>query len=271
MQEKKKLDPDPEPESERVTEPEPIVKGEGTGKTEPVIAMVLGSTITSSSGTTTLYRAVSHAEFNQLMQTGKFSSGQNGLNAKFFAESYQDAVKWGNILNGQGHYKVIKVEVPNNVANDTNKFIRWERLDGIGPARAAECSDLNKLKLKVLEVNDRNDDDDLKPGGGSSSGGLGAGKTKTVSDGQGYNYIIDNAGNIRRDTSYPDSWMQPMWLQPPGFVKITNRHDYGDVFYNIHGYRRDSGQMGIPIVPIPGGGIPVPAPAPMPMPIPVFP
>lgn len=120
-----------------------------------------------------------------------------------------------------------------------------------------------------MEINDDDDnDDDLKPGGGTGSGGLGAGQTKTISDGQGFNYIVDNAGNIRRKTSYPDSWMQPMWLQPPAFVKITDRNDYGDVFYNLSGYRRGSGQNGIPVIPInPSGGIPIPAPAPVPIPV----
>lgn len=135
------------------------------------------------------------------------------------------------------HFLYQEVEFPNKVANDPNKFIRWERLDRLGPARAAECSDLNKLK--ILEVNN---DDDLKAEGGGGSGGLGSGNTKIISDGQRYNYIVDDVGNIRRITSYADDWMQPIWLRPPAFVKITDRNDYGDVFYNLKGYRRDGSQ-----------------------------
>jgi len=254
---------------------------EGTGNSsKPQIAMVMGSIIMSNSETVDLYRSVSEAEFKQLMEKGKFSPGPNGLNAKFFAESYDDAVTWGSKLEGENNFRVIKIQVDKDIANDTNKFIRWDKLDAIGPARAAEYTDLNKLGLKIKEVDKnkkpKNDDDDHKPSGGTGSGGgLGNGETITLSDGQGYNYIIDNSGNIRRDTSYPDSWMRsPFEYQPPMFVKITDRYDYGDVFYNINGYRRGTGQSsGIPILLInPGGNIPLPIPGPIyePIPIPAF-
>ncbi len=66
--------------------------------------------------------------------------------------------------------------------------------------------------------------------------------------------------------------MQSIWSPIPGFVDITDRYDHGDVFYNLNGYRRESIQDGIPIVPInPGWSIPIPIPAPAPMPIPAFP
>lgn len=101
-----------------------IFSPQGVNTPVPKIAMVLGSVTTSGSGTTILYRAVSPAEFNELMNTGKFSPGSNGLNAKFFAETYENAVKWGDALEGQGNYKVIKIQVSNKAANGPNKFIR---------------------------------------------------------------------------------------------------------------------------------------------------
>lgn len=59
-----------------------------------------------------------------------------------------------------------------------------------------------------------------------------------------------------------------MVTQPRRFAKITNRHDYGDVFYNTHGYRRGTGQEGVYVMPVNlSGGIPMPAPAPMPIPV----
>lgn len=99
---------------------------EGTGKTTPQISLVLGSVNTQSSGYTTLYRAVNQAEFDELMSTGKFDAGKNGLDVKFFAEKYNDAVTWGNKMNGAGNSRIIEVRIPNKTADNSENFYRWE-------------------------------------------------------------------------------------------------------------------------------------------------
>jgi hypothetical protein len=82
--------------------------------------------------TVTLYRAVSEAEWQQLMRIGKFEAVPGSLEGKFFAESAEDAAQWGEILEWAGHYRIVEVELATSAANS---FLRWEKLDGIGPAR----------------------------------------------------------------------------------------------------------------------------------------
>jgi len=95
-------------------------------------------------GTTTLYRAVSNAEFEQIMETGTFEAGANSLGGKWFAETAEHANQWGEILEGKGAFKVVDAKIPTVQAD---KFMRLERLDGIGPARYAE---LDQLKNAVI-------------------------------------------------------------------------------------------------------------------------
>lgn len=51
---------------------------------------------------TTLFRAVSPAEFRQVMRTGAFEAGANSLGGKWLAESRGDAVKWGETMSRGG-------------------------------------------------------------------------------------------------------------------------------------------------------------------------
>jgi RHS repeat-associated protein len=96
--------------------------------------------------TVTLFRAVSREEAAQVLAQGAFKAGENFIGGKFFAETAEDAAKWGDILQGSGNYEVIRVDLPKSAA-DT--LMRWERLDGIGPARYGELSQINVLGLGV--------------------------------------------------------------------------------------------------------------------------
>jgi hypothetical protein len=95
---------------------------------------------------TTLYRAVSMAEFEQLMATGTFRASANSLEGKFFAESAEHAARWGELLNGAGNYRIIEATFPTNVANS---FMRWQRLDGIGPARYGTLDAINAAAPRI--------------------------------------------------------------------------------------------------------------------------
>ncbi len=101
----------------------------------------------AGSGTTKLYRAVSVGEFEQLMRTGKFEASPNALGGKFFAESVQDAAQWGEALEGAGRYRIVEIELPIDVAHT---LMRWERLDGIGPARYGELSQLEDAVIRQI-------------------------------------------------------------------------------------------------------------------------
>jgi hypothetical protein len=89
--------------------------------------------------TTTLYRAVSFAEHDDLMATGRFAQGPNSLGGKWFAESVDHADQWGELLEGAGNFRIISAELPTNVAD---QMMRVEKLDQIGPARYGELEQL---------------------------------------------------------------------------------------------------------------------------------
>jgi hypothetical protein len=96
-------------------------------------------------GTTTLYRAVGEAEFEQIMRTATFEAGPNSLGGKWFAESAEHAAQWGTKLEGKGAFEVVDAQIPTVRAN---KFMRVESLDGIGPARYAELDQLKNAVIK---------------------------------------------------------------------------------------------------------------------------
>jgi RHS repeat-associated protein len=94
--------------------------------------------------TMSLYRGVSQAERESLELSGRFSQGPNSLEGKWFAESSSDAAEWGRRLSGEGS-EVVRAEVSTDTAN---RFFRYERLDGIGPARYVEAEDFASLVYK---------------------------------------------------------------------------------------------------------------------------
>jgi len=97
--------------------------------------------------TMTLYRAVSEVEFQQLMRTGKFAVVPSSLEGKFVAESAEDAAQWGEMLEGASNYRIVEVEFPTSVAKS---LLRWEKLDGIGPARYGELHQLQNAVVRLL-------------------------------------------------------------------------------------------------------------------------
>jgi hypothetical protein len=93
----------------------------------------------------TLYRSVSESEYAHLMQTGRFAASSNSLGGKFFAESAADAAKWGQAL---GNPRVVSATFPRNVAD---QFMRWERLDGIGPARYGTMEQMKNYSIRSVQ------------------------------------------------------------------------------------------------------------------------
>jgi RHS repeat-associated protein len=87
------------------------------------------------SPTVTLYRAVSHAEAEQAINTQQFQVGPQGIPGKYFATTYDDAVTWGNSMYKGEPFTVLEVQVP---ANSMSQWHSWTKLDGIGPAYYAE-------------------------------------------------------------------------------------------------------------------------------------
>src|SRR5262245_49175113 len=96
----------------------------------------------------TLYRAVSEGEFQQLMRTGKFEAVPSSLEGKFFAESAEDAAWWGEMLEGASRYRIVEIALPASVAKSV---FRWEKLDGIGPARYSELPQLKDVVVRPTQ------------------------------------------------------------------------------------------------------------------------
>jgi len=87
-----------------------------------------------------LYRHVDDVELADISATGIFRSGPSGT-GKYFAETAEDAATWGRWLNpGQGG--VVATRVPRSFADD---LMRWQKLDGIGPARFVPPELLGRL------------------------------------------------------------------------------------------------------------------------------
>jgi hypothetical protein len=101
----------------------------------------------AASPTTTLFRAASHAEFADAMEWGILRPGPNSYaTGKFFAESGKDAAKWGNVLEGAGNFRILQLEFPSSTAD---KLMRFERLDGIGPARFGTFDQIGQPTIKL--------------------------------------------------------------------------------------------------------------------------
>jgi hypothetical protein len=93
--------------------------------------------------TTYLYRAVSEAERADLMATKIFRPGQNSyVTGKFFAETAEHAAQWGNAFYGRGNFTIIEAQFSRSVAD---QFMRWSRLDAIGPARCDWAGSLRNV------------------------------------------------------------------------------------------------------------------------------
>jgi hypothetical protein len=81
------------------------------------------------------------------MKTGTFQASRNSVGGKFFAESAEDAARWGEKLEGKGNFRIIDAQIPTVKANE---FMRWERLDNIGPARYAELDQLRGVPIRPV-------------------------------------------------------------------------------------------------------------------------
>ena len=99
--------------------------------------------------TVTLFRAGSKDEIAKALAEQMFESGENSLGGKWFAETANDAAKWGELMEGPGNYDILQTQVPKNVADN---MLRFDRLDGIGPARYGELSQLNAPGLVLTRV-----------------------------------------------------------------------------------------------------------------------
>ena len=99
-------------------------------------------------GYTRAYRAVSEAEYIDLMSTGKFRLGPNSMEGKWFADTPGGVLCHGDDLHGRGNYRVIEAYLPDSAPS----LYRMDNLDGYGPARYLDLEDLQNIYPRRARV-----------------------------------------------------------------------------------------------------------------------
>ncbi len=102
-----------------------------------------------SAGETKLYRVMSDAEYQSIINNGgKFSTYDRAMEEKWFATSPEDAAKWAEKFYPDGRYRMIEVEVP---TDSLNQMYQVGKLDGIGPAYSGGIDFFNSI-MKGLRL-----------------------------------------------------------------------------------------------------------------------
>lgn len=97
---------------------------------------------------TRCYRAISNAEYHDILASSVLRPGFNTLEGNWFADTLLGAIAHGNALYPDGDFRVIEVDIPNDVPSLSTRT----NLDGFGPARFVHGDDLPHLKLRALEI-----------------------------------------------------------------------------------------------------------------------
>lgn len=104
----------------------------------------------SAKGATTLYRSVSASERADIAASGVLRAGPNSFSTgKWFWESAEHAVQFGSKMDGPGNFHIIEATFPRSAAE---RFIRLDRLDGIGPARFGTWEQLGAPSLRLRSL-----------------------------------------------------------------------------------------------------------------------
>ena len=90
------------------------------------------------------FRHVDPTELAGIRGTAEFRFSPNST-GKYFAESAEHARQWWQLLNN-GEGAVVETMVPTSVAN---QLFRWEKLDGIGPARFVSPEQLHWFNRSI--------------------------------------------------------------------------------------------------------------------------
>jgi RHS repeat-associated protein len=94
--------------------------------------------------TTRVYRAVSEAEYQQILRTGRFEQGPNSLEGKWFADTYDSAKLHGDAIYekwGNKQYRIVEADIPNERVMHIDRNI-----DRRGPGRYIEPDNLRDIK-----------------------------------------------------------------------------------------------------------------------------
>lgn len=92
-----------------------------------------------------VYRAVSEAEYLQILATGTFEVVPQGCEGKHFADTTEGARRFGEALFGVGRFHLFEADVPEAAPN----LYCWSNLDGFGPARFVHIDDLSGVRPRL--------------------------------------------------------------------------------------------------------------------------
>jgi hypothetical protein len=99
----------------------------------------------------TLYRVMCDVEFFQLIASRRFMPATGSVEAKYFAETLEDAAEWGKWFQRQSgivHDRIVAVRLSRVLVD---RMWRFPMLDGIGPAVFATSEQLSEpAELEVV-------------------------------------------------------------------------------------------------------------------------
>ncbi len=103
-------------------------------------------------GLDSFFRSMSREEFFDIQDFG-WRASASGMSGKWFADSYEDAIVFGQKM-GNGvdtKFYVIEVDIPDYIVD--NEFRNPGKHDGIGAASYFEVEDLNQKSVKIKSRN----------------------------------------------------------------------------------------------------------------------
>ena len=93
-----------------------------------------------------LYRVTSHAEYQSIKSSGKFSSPIGTMEEKWFLTTKQNSLKWAKLFYQNGDFKIVKIRVPKS---SLDKFYYNANIDGIGPGYSINVNILNQIVKSI--------------------------------------------------------------------------------------------------------------------------
>jgi hypothetical protein len=96
-------------------------------------------------GNITVYRSMSQAELDGIVQTKSFDEGYN-MSGKWFADDLSGAEQWANM---PGNERIISITIPRSVFNAAEYR---PKLNNIGPAHYFEVDNLNASYINITVV-----------------------------------------------------------------------------------------------------------------------
>ena len=103
-------------------------------------------------GLDSFFKSMSREEFFDIQDFG-WRASASGMSGKWFADSYEDAIVFGQKM-GHGvdtKFYVIEVDIPDYIVD--NAFRNPGKHDGIGAASYFEVEDLNQKSVKIKSRN----------------------------------------------------------------------------------------------------------------------